>query len=328
MSSRKGEHDAVGAGAAPGKVILLGEHAVVYGRPAIAATLGRGLGATAEADENGPVLHIPHWGQRGLHLRVDRHQTGFEVMERAFAAALDCMGLAGARVSVTVDGELPPGVGLGSSAAFAVAVLRALASYKGTPFGREGPSFDALIEAAAAVERIFHGTPSGLDHSVIARGGCLWFECRDALTLRPLALARPIPVVIGWTPRAGVTREVVARLRARRDTHPELYERLFDGIGELVDVGERALAAGDLDLLGTLFDLNHGYLNACGVSTPAIERMLEIGRRSGAAGAKMTGAGCGGAIIAVAPGPEARRPIVEALAQDGFEAFATELGGP
>ena len=310
-----------GASAAPGKVILLGEHAVVYGRPAIAATLGRGLGATAELDAQDQVLRIPYWGKRGLRIRLGEQRTGFEVMERAFEAALTAADLGRQPLTVTVDGSLPPGVGLGSSAAFAVAVLRALGEFRGRPF-----SGDELIEAATSVESVFHGTPSGVDHTVIALGGCVRFEQRADETVRRLDLVEPLPVVVGWTPREGVTREVVARLRDRRNALPALYERLFDAIGELVEAGEQAIAAHDLETLGALFDLNHGYLNACGVSTVAIERMVAVARDNGALGAKMTGAGCGGAVIALAP--EGTIDIVGALEKAGFEAFPTELGGP
>jgi hydroxymethylglutaryl-CoA reductase len=306
-------------GAAPGKVILFGEHAVVYGRPAIAAALERGLGATAEPSADGPRLDIPSWGRNGLHIRLGERQPGIESVARAFAAALEAAGLRDARLRVTLDAELPPGVGLGSSAAFAIALLRALGEFRGAPFDTAG-----LLKAAESVERVFHGTPSGLDHTVVALGGCLRYQRGATPAFTPVPIAEPVPVVVGWTAREGGTRDVVERLRARHDAHPDLYERLFDAIGEVAEAGVDALARGDLARLGALFDLNHGYLNACGVSALVNEQMVSVARQHGALGAKLTGAGWGGAVIAVAPDHPER--IVAALQDAGFSATATRVG--
>lgn len=306
----------VATGAAPGKVILFGEHAVVYGRPAVAAALGHGLGAVAEPADDGPTLHIPAWGPSGLHVRLGAGE-GRDAIARAFAAALDAADVGRPKVAVTLDGELPLGVGLGSSAAFAVSMLRALAGFRGEAFDREG-----LLAAAAQVEAVFHGTPSGIDHTVIADGGCLRFEAGAAEPFRPLRLPVAVPLVVGWTQREGTTREVVAGLRRRRDALPTLYERLFDAMAEVTEAGTEALESGDVEALGPLFDLAHGYLNACGVSGVANERMVACARRAGAGGAKLTGAGAGGAVVAVAEDAE---PVVTALRAEGFEAFATQL---
>ncbi len=304
------------AGAAPGKVILFGEHAVVYGRPAIAASLGHGLGATVEAFPGGPELSVPGWG---LHVRLDRRESGFDAIARGFSAALDAVGLTDRALKVTVDGELPPGVGLGSSAAFAVAVLRALSEFKGAAL-----TGDALLQAAHAVETVFHGTPSGLDHTVIATGGCLRFERTAEPRFCRIPLAQPVPAVVAWARRRGSTRQAVSGLRARHDALPAHYDRLFDAIGAVTEAGATALAEGDFATLGALFDLNHGYLNACGVSHVDNERMVAIAREAGALGAKLTGAGLGGAVVAITP--TGAGAVVEALQAAGFKAFATRLG--
>ena len=142
------------AGAAPGKVILFGEHSVVYGQPAIAAALGHGLGATVEPCNDGPWLRIPRWGADGLEVRPSQDGRG-DAMRQAFGLALSDTDLGlNAPIAVTIDGELPLGVGLGSSAAFAVALIRSLADHQGLRFSTE-----RLIEAAESIERIFHGNP-------------------------------------------------------------------------------------------------------------------------------------------------------------------------
>lgn len=308
-------------GAAPGKVILFGEHAAVYGRPALAAALGRGLGATVEPDPQGPVMHIPAWGQ---HIRLGANgEGGFESLSRALASALHLADLRTPetrRLAVTLDGELPPSVGLGSSAALSVALLRALGAFRGRPFTQ-----DELLAAAFELETIFHGTPSGVDHTVAALGGVLRFQRGTEPAFRRVTVGASLPLVVAFAPREAAGRQTVAGLRARRDRFPAAYERLFDAIGEVVEAGQSALAAGDLPALGALFDLNHELLRACGVSSPSNEALVGLARRHGAMGAKLTGAGGGGSIIALAPPePEA---LVRACEADGFGAFATVVDG-
>ncbi len=306
------------AGAAPGKVILFGEHSVVYGQPAIAAALGHGLGATVESCDDGPWLRIPRWGSEGLEVRPSVDGKG-DAMCSAFALALRMTDLSlDAGVRVTVDGQLPLGVGLGSSAAFAVALLRGLADQQGQQL-----SHQRLSEGAEAIERIFHGNPSGLDHTVVITGQCLHFNRGETPRFREVQLGAELPIVIAWTPRAGTTREAVAQLKARRDQCPVEYDELFGAMGRLADAGAAALEAGDLQRIGTLFDLNHGYLNACGVSSPANEKMVHLARSAGALGAKLTGAGRGGASIALAPDDPNR--VVEVLREAGFDALFTTV---
>lgn len=309
----------IGAGAAPGKVILFGEHAVVHGRPAVAAAIDIGLGATAEADPDGPILRIPSWGRDGLTVDLKGEARSRDAMGRAFAIALEASGHPpDSPIGVTFDGDLPLGIGLGSSAAFAVALLRALSDARG-----ERLEMAALLAAAERIEKVFHGTPSGLDHTVVAHGGCLRFRRGARQTFVPVPLARPVPLVIAWTLREGTTRDAVGRLRSRHAAHRRLYDRLFDGMAEVAEAGVDALEAGDLESLGTLFDLNHGYLSAAGVCSPKNEAMVHLARAAGALGAKITGAGCGGAIVAVTPEPKA---VVEALEGAGYDAFPTRIG--
>ncbi len=308
----------IGAGAAPGKVILFGEHAVVYGRPAVAAAIDVGLGATAEHDPQGPILRIPSWGRDGLTVELRGADQTRDAMGRAFAVALEVTGHPpDCPISVTLDGDLPLGIGLGSSAAFAVALIRALADVEG-----EALSTDALLAAAERIEKVFHGTPSGIDHTVVAHGGCLRFR-RGArqpfVAVRPV---RPLPLVIAWTLREGTTRDAVSRLRARHTAQFQHYDRLFDSIAAVAEAGVDAIEAGDFETLGALFDLNHGYLSAAGVCSPRNEEMVHIARTAGALGAKITGAGCGGAIIALAPDAG---PVVAALEKAGYDAFATRI---
>lgn len=313
-------------GAAPGKVILFGEHAVVYGRPAVAAPIAEGLGATAEIDLKGPRLDIPAWG---LSVRLDRAEARFDAIARAFAVALDAVGLLDRQVRLTVDGGLPPGVGLGSSAAFAVAVLRCLSAWRVQREGGAPLSGEALLAAAHAVETVFHGTPSGLDHTVIITGQCLRYvrdpQGESASVFAPVSLASPVSVVVGVAPRQGNTRAAVTGVRNRREALPKPYEAVLDAIGAVTEAGIAALAQGDWMALGRLFDLNHGLLVALGVSNADNDRMVHLAREHGALGAKLTGGGQGGAMLALTP--QGGGAVVDALQAAGYQAFATRLGG-
>lgn len=308
-----------GTGGAPGKVILFGEHSVVYGQPAVAAALGIGLGATATSGEGPPRLSIPAWRQR---IQLKPQGAGFDALDRGFAAALSAVGLdpLNTPVNVTLDGDLPPSVGLGSSAAFAVALVRALARYAGRAL-----TLEDTRAAAAQVEQVFHGTPSGLDHTVATLGGCLRFvRGPEGSTYTPVALPRPLPVVVSWAPRQGSTRQAVAQVRAGYERWPALYTRHFEFMGQLAEAGCAALAAGDFEQVGALFDLNHGQLCALKLNNEDADQLVRLAREGGALGAKITGAGLGGAVIAVSPPDPA--PLLAAFEAAGCPAFATTVG--
>jgi mevalonate kinase len=313
----------VATGAAPGKVILFGEHAVVHGRPAIACTLpDRGVAATCLESLQGPRLDVPEWGQSVRPAPADRT---LEAVPRAFALALEAAGLPfDAPVLVTMEGNLPPSVGMGSSAAFSVALVRALADFAGRSLGES-----ALLDAAARLEGVFHGDPSGLDHTTVALGGCVHYRRGVPGATRRIGLGAPLPVAVGFTARAGNTKQLVGRLKARAAAHPGAFGPVFDAIGALADEGEKALVAGDLERLGVLFDVNHGLVNALGVSTLVCEVMVARAREAGALGAKLTGAGGGGSIIAVCASDADADAVARALETlPDVRAFSTRLASP
>src|SRR5439155_21931411 len=177
---------------------------------------------------------------------------------------------------------------------------------------------------ASRVEDVFHGTASGVDVAASASGGVVWFERSNPPTIEPLHPARPVDLVVGLSGDPRSTSGPVSRLRERHARRPELYGRLFELAGHVVRAGREALLAGDWESLGTLMDTAQGLLNAFGVSTPALEHMLAIARGAGALGAKLSGAGGGGVIIALAPG--IAEPVTEALRSAGFQAFHTRIG--
>ena len=295
-------------GRAAGKVILLGEHAVVYGRPALAAGLARGLEAEVVADASGP------------RLVSDQSAVADDARPiRLVAEAAGALGLSADAVAVRIRSELPPGAGLGSSAALCVAVLRAFAAAAGRRL--------ALAEELALgrrLEAIFHGHPSGIDPAAAALGEkCFRFVRGEPPDVTPLTAGRPVPLVIALGARPRSTGAAVQGLRARWEADRARHERLFDDVAAVVDEGTRAVAVGDRVALGRAFDRNQELLAALGVSAPEVDALVVAARGAGALGAKLTGGGAGGAVLAVAHDPAA---LATALAERGAETIVAWIG--
>jgi mevalonate kinase len=295
-------------GRACGKVILLGEHAVVYGVPAIAVGIDRGASARASALDRGPSrLFVRDWD-----IAVRENEEGHD-LARAFRALLDAAQPTGPRW-IEVATDLPPGGGLGCSAAMGVAIARAL---------EPGIGDDRLQERAMAWECVFHGNPSGVDAAVAARGGCIVF--RRGQPLETVRLRNALHLCIGHTGLAASTKsmvESVARLRERR---PEVVEKSFDAIRALVSNARLALEAGDVFALGRLMDLNQMLLGGLFVSTPEIERVCALARDAGALGAKLTGAGGGGSVVALVPSKAVAEAVLAAWKSEKFDGFSATV---
>lgn len=302
---------------ASGKVILLGEHAVVFGVPAIAVGIDRGARASAARLPSSSSPRPSEFYLQGLDvpfLDTDEDRD----LGRAFRAILRAtLGPDHAPVRVEAHADLPPGGGLGCSAALGVAIARAL----------DPAANDELVrERATAWERVFHGNPSGIDTAVSALGGFVYFQ-RGA-PLEVLSVRHGLELCVGHTGIASSTKtmvEAVARLRERK---PAMVEKSFAGIDSLVRNARLALEANDRVGLGRLLDLNQMLLSGLFVSTPEIERMCARARTSGALGAKLTGAGGGGAVVALVPNKEVGEAVVSAWKADGFDGFFTRVGLP
>lgn len=294
-------------GLAWGKVILLGEHSVVYGRRALASAISRRIEVRV-AD-----LYARAHRDRGHAGDPAANDPRFRA---AVARAAELLEVEAGDLVVSVDSDLPASVGLGSSAALSVALVRAMAAFAGADCCHA-----EVCAHAYELERIFHGTPSGIDNTAATHGGLFVF--RRGEPPRQLPAPRPLSLVVavGRTPRQ--TQRTVAAVRERWQADPVTYEALFDRIDALVGEAEVALGRGDLATIGAAMNENHALLQRMGVSTDELDELIGFGRARGALGAKLTGGGGGGAIIAVAETSVAADVLAAEYQDAGWEAFTT-----
>lgn len=297
------------------KVLLLGEHAVVYGQPAVAAGLDLGVDATGEAGTWQLVCDA--WG-------IDARPGDGTRVGEAFAALVERLGATvgpGASVRVTLTPTVPAGAGLGSSAAMAVATARAIADQAGAALDE-----DTLFDAALASERVFHANPSGLDHAVAMRGGLVSYVRGTPPLIRSIQSPAPLDLVIAQVAPGGDTGALVSGVAARRDRFPDAIGRIIESIGDVARRGAAAIGAGDVAALGELMDIDHGLLSALGVSTPELDAAVGAARHAGALGAKLTGAGGGGCMVALVT-PDTASRVASALDALGATVYPARVGG-
>jgi Mevalonate kinase len=257
VNSALSEH----VGEACGKVILFGEHAVVNGIPALAAGIPRGATARVRSSQHGAMCLDVH----GPAPRPTPEEAAD--MRRAFEALARSCGATDALEAILELG-VPPRTGLGSSAAMAVALCRAVHSWIGS-----SPEPSRLIADAAAWERVFHGNPSGIDVSAAVLGGVIGFDRKAGA--RPVRVGRDLSLCVGISGPRAPTRQMVELFQQQLDARGSA---VLERIGDLVRGAERALGEGDQGRLGELMDLNHRELAGMGVSTPVLDAMCSAAR--------------------------------------------------
>ena len=321
---------------APGKVYLFGEHAVVYGEPAIPCAIERRATVTVEqrsddrlrveaSDLSLEGFAVEYGGSSGGGESDSEYSPDVDIPESLFEAATgyidgaisqarEAAGVPEAGFEVTVDSEIPLGAGLGSSAAVVVAAIDAASRELGTEIDAQ-----ALAERAYQVEyAVQDGQASRADTFCSATGGAVRVEGSEC---RPID-APSLPFVIGYDGGTGDTGDLVSGVRELRERYG-FAAATVDAIGDVVREGERALEAGDVKRVGELMDFDHGLLAALGVSARSLDAMVWAARDAGAVGAKLTGAGGGGCIVALDPSEESTRALRYTV--DCVEAFRAEL---
>jgi mevalonate kinase len=283
--------------AAPGKIILFGEHAVVYGRPAIAVpVIGLRARAVVSAEPraaSGQVrIEAP---DIGLKANLDRLPIT-QPLAATLRAVLAALGLSRSPACLArVTSTIPVASGLGSGAAITIALIRAYSAFLGHPL----PD-DRVSAIAFEIEKLHHGTPSGIDNTVITFARPVYFQRKPAgPIMETFHVAQPFLILIGDTGVRSPTAVSVGEVRKAWQAEPERYERLFDEIGSVAQAARSLIEAGRLAEMGALMDENQACLRQVGVSSPELEGLIAAAKSAGALGAKLSGGGRGGNMIAL-----------------------------
>lgn len=290
---------------APGKIILFGEHAVVYGRPALAAPVTQ-VQAQVEVSDLGQAgiwIEAP-----GIGLRAELGELPpAHPLAAAIAGTLRALdpplalppflrnGGSQRGVEIRITSTIPVASGLGSGAAVSVALIRALSAHVGRPLTDERVSAIAF-----EVEKTHHGTPSGIDNTVITYARPVYYVTGQPI--ETLRVGAPFTLVIGDTGIPAPTRESVGDVRRAWEADRGRWEKAFDEVGRIAQTARYKIENGEWLGLGELMDANHVLLHEMTVSSPELDHLVLAARSAGAAGAKMSGGGRGGNMIAlVAP---------------------------
>lgn len=295
-------------GSASGKVILFGEHAVVYGRPAIATPV-KEVRAYAEVqpwtEGKGILVEAQDLGRRWV-MGEEVPDDEARPLEVTIRNSLRHLGIGDAPpLSICIHSTIPIARGLGSGAAVSIAIIRALAAHFERPLGAE-----ELSRLAFETERLYHGTPSGIDNTVIAYGRPLYFV--PGQPPEAFRIAKSFLVAIADSGVVSLTKEAVAEVRRRWERERAAYGVLFDQMGDIARSARQVMGEGDLRELGELMDQNHRLLGEIRVSSPELEVLRGAAKEAGALGAKLSGAGKGGNLIALLL-PELQGEVREAL---------------
>ncbi|MDB4990059.1 MAG: Mevalonate kinase [Myxococcaceae bacterium] len=307
----------IGTSYGHGKVILLGEHSVVHGRPALALSVERGSEVSvAPSSADRTTLQIEPWS-----VEVDsgsEPNLGREPLQQALQVARSFYHDA-REFSLHATMRLPSGAGMGSSAALGVAVLRALDLARGLT-----RSDDDIYQRSLAWERVFHGNPSGVDNAMATHGGMALFKKGEPLTR--VVPRHPVSLVVAYSGSSSSTKIMVDSVARHFEREPERIGKVFDAIAAIVTNGKLALEQGELKSLGQLMTMNHKLLSGMMLSTDALEEMIAAAMAAGALGAKVTGAGGGGCMVALVDTIETKRAVSEALERLGKTVYDVESG--
>ena len=276
---------------APGKIILFGEHAVVYGQPALAVPVTQ-VQAEVRIDKifspgiriNAPSIQL----NEKLDTLAPDHPLAATVRNTLDALEVDSLN----SVAILIRSNIPVASGLGSGAAVSVAIIRALAKQL-----KKTLTDEQVSALAYETEKLYHGTPSGIDNTVVTYARPVYFIKGHPIEI--LQVKKPFTIVIGDTGVPASTKESVRDVRVQQHKRTERYETLFAAIGSIADTARQLIESGMPESLGPLMDENHALLRNMKVSSPELDNLVETARNAGALGAKMSGGGRGGNMIAL-----------------------------
>jgi len=310
----------MGRGSGFGKVILFGEHFVVHGAPGIVSAIDSTVDAEVKKIGEGITVKDKRKGAKGYTEKKRTQQK--ESIERM----LKTIGInpEKAPLEIWLGGNLPSFSGIGASAASSVAIARAIAE----EFEMKMPD-EKINEAAYEAEKAYAGTPSGIDNTAATYGGLIWFKRNFSggpNTIEKLSIREPVEIVIGNTGIVADTKEMVAGVAERKKRNPEKYNPLFKQAEELAFTARKALEEFDLRKVGKLMNENHRLLQEIEVSCKELDYLVNLAQEQGALGAKLTGGGGGGCMVALTPSKELQEAVATAMEKEGFKVLRTKIG--
>jgi mevalonate kinase len=309
----------LGKGSGYGKVILFGEHFVVHGVPGIVSAIDSTT--DAEMEKKGSRIVVKDERKTAKGYSEEKRLQQLESIERMLKA----MGIdPETPLSIWIGGTLPGFSGLGASAASSVAIARAIAEEFGMIVSDE-----KINEVAYEAEKAYAGNPSGIDNTAATFGGLMWFQKNmmgGANIIERIGIKKPVEIVIGSTGKVANTKAMVEGVAERKLANPEKYESLFKQAEALAYEGRKALEANNLKEMGELMNENHRLLQEIEVSSQELDLLVDIARKQGAFGAKLTGGGGGGCMIALTPATELQEQVASTIEKAGFEVLRTKIG--
>ena len=308
----------MGKGSGYGKVILFGEHFVVYGLPGIVSAIDT---TDAEVKKAPKGINIKDDRKTAKGYSEEKRLQQIESIERMLKA-MDVDPKTG--LDIWIGGSLPGFSGLGASAASSVAIARAIAQELEMNIPDE-----KINQIAFEAEKAYAGNPSGIDNTAATYGGLMWFK-KNVVggpdKIERLHMRKPIEIVIGSSGKVANTKAMVEGVAERKKRNPSKYDQIFKQAEGLAVAGRRALEAGDLKKLGDLMNENHRLLQEISVSSKELDGLVDLARRQGAFGAKLTGGGGGGCMVALTPGKELQGKVASAIKNTGLEVLSTKIG--
>ncbi len=309
----------MGKGSGYGKVILFGEHFVVHGVPGIVSAIDSTTDAAVK--KTGTGIQVKDERKTAKGYSEEKRLQQLESIDRMLKAMnIDPK----TPLEIWIGGTLPGFSGLGASAASSVAIARAIAEELSMTIPDE-----KINQIAYEGEKAYAGNPSGIDNTAATFGGLMWFSKNiqgGPDNIKKLALKKPVEIVIGSTDKVANTKAMVEGVAERKKQNPTKYNPLFKRAEEIAVEGRKALEAHDLKKLGELMNENHTLLQGIEVSSKELDFLVNIAREQGAYGAKLTGGGGGGCMVALTPSKALQERVAKAMEKLGFEVLRTKIG--
>ena len=307
-----------GEGIGFGKTIVFNEHFVVYGIPAIVSAIGKYTLAKVEPINTSGWKIVdnrkatPNYKEDKINQQKDSINKILKKMN---------LDLSKKGLEVILEGNLYCASGIGASAASCVAIARALSDHFELNLSDE-----EINDIAFEGEKGYHGTPSGIDNTASTFGGLIWFEKGENNLVDKIELLNPVEIVIGNTGKVANTTVAVDGVRERKEKNSEKYDKIFDRAENIAYLAKDAFQDEDYRELGKLMNENHKLLQQIEVSNRELDFLVKLARDQGAYGAKLTGGGLGGNMIALTPGKDLQEDVATAIEKEGFQTLKTVIG--